>query len=72
MEVDHVLGTLSRDTLRIEQLLDGMLDFGFDPRITQLYKKLCHYYLQIDPRATISYVYAYRDLWDEEHCNNDR
>ncbi len=66
VEVERILSTQSRDTKRIEQLLDGMLDFGFDPRITQLYKKLCRYYFEIDSRATVSYVHAYRDLWDEE------
>jgi len=30
------------------------------------YKKLCRYYFEIDPRATTSYLYAYRDMWDEE------
>ncbi len=43
-----------------------MLDFGFDAAIVRLYKKLCRYYFKIDPRATASYIYAYRDMWDEE------
>ena len=47
-------------------LLDGMLDFGFDAAMVGLYKNLCRYYFEIDPKATASYVYAYRDMWDEE------
>jgi hypothetical protein len=65
-EVADVLRTQCRDPQRIEHLLDGMLDFGFDAAIVRLYKKLCRYYFEIDPRATASYVYAYRDMWDEE------
>jgi hypothetical protein len=65
-EVEDVLRTRCRDPRRIEHLLDGMLDFGFDAAMVRLYKKLCRYYFEIDPRATASYVYAYRDMWDEE------
>ena len=65
-EVTDVLRTQCRDPQRIEHLLDCMLDFGFDAAMVRLYKKLCRYYFEIDPRATASYVYAYRDMWDEE------
>jgi hypothetical protein len=65
-EVEDILRTQCRDPQCIEHLLDGMLDFGFDAAIVRLYKKLCRYYLEIDPMATASYVYAYRDMWDEE------
>ncbi len=57
--------TRCRDHQRIEHLLDGMLDFGFDAAMVRLYKKLCRYYFEIYPMATASYVYAYRDMWDE-------
>ena len=65
-EVVDILRTRCRDPRRIEHLLDGMLDFGFDAAMVRLYKKLCRYYFEIDPEATVSYVYAYRDMWDEE------
>ena len=66
LEVEDILRTQCRDSRRIERLLDGMLDFCFDPAMLCLYKKLCRYYFEIDPRATASYVYAYRDMWDDE------
>jgi len=65
-EVEDVLRTQSRDINRIEHLLDGILDFCFDPAMVRLYKKLCRYYFTIDPEATVSYVNAYREMWDEE------
>lgn len=64
--VEDILRTRCRDSRRIEHLLDGMLDFGFDTAMVRLYKKLCRYYFGIDPKATASYVYAYRDMWGEE------
>jgi len=65
-EVADILRTQCRDPRHIEHLLDGMLDFGFDAAMVGLYKNLCRYYFVIDPKATASYVYAYRDMWDEE------
>jgi hypothetical protein len=64
-EVDDVLRKKDSNPQRIEHLLDGMLDFCFDKDVLRLYKKLCRYYFKIDPEATASYVYAYREMWDE-------
>jgi len=66
LEVEGILRTQSRDPRQIERLLDGLLDFCFDPAMLRLYKKLCRYYFEIDPEATASYVYAYREMWDDE------
>ncbi|MBI4412404.1 MAG: hypothetical protein HY541_07975 [Deltaproteobacteria bacterium] len=65
IEVENILLTQSRDACRIQRLLDGILDFCFDPNLFGLYKKLCRYYYGIDPVATASYVYAYRDMWED-------
>lgn len=65
-EVENILRTQCRDPQHIEHLLDSMLDFCFDSAMVRLYKKLCRYYFEIDPMATASHVYAYRDMWDEE------
>ena len=65
-EVEAVIHEQSRDPKRIERLLDGILDFCFDPEMLRLYKKLCRYYFEIDPDATVSYVHSYRDMWDDD------
>ena len=65
-EVAAVIHRQSRDIQRIECLLDGILGFCFDPDMLLLFKKLCRHYYTIDPAATASYVYAYRDMWDSE------
>ena len=65
-EVEAILQEKCRDSQRIEYLLDGMLDFCFDGEMLCLYKKLCRYYYKINPVATVSYVHAYREIWDEE------
>ena len=64
--VETILRSRSRDARHIERTLDGLLDFcGHEPAL-QLYKKLCRYYLPINPAATADYIYAYRDMWDAE------
>lgn len=65
-EVETILKAQSCDSSRIERCLDGMLDFCFDDGMLALYKKLCRYYFDIDPEATVSYVHIYREMWDEE------
>jgi hypothetical protein len=69
--VEDVLQTQCRDPNRIEHLLDGILDFCFDSAMLQLYKKLCRYYFTINPEATMSYVNAYREMWDEEERRSE-
>lgn len=64
--VENILRTGSRDAQHIEHMLDRMLDFcGHEPML-ELYKRLCRHYWLIDPAATASYVYAYRDRWDSD------
>ncbi len=65
-EVDATISARSRDARHIERLLDGILDFGFDGAMTQLFKRLCRYYYTLDPAATASYVHSYRDMWDSD------
>lgn len=69
-EVETIIRVECRDPHRIEHLLDGILDFCFDPDMLGLYKTLCRYYFKIDPEATAFYVYAYRDMWDDEEDKN--
>jgi hypothetical protein len=71
-EVETILRNQCRDPQRIEHTLDGILVFCFDPDMLRLYKKLCRYYFEIDQAATVSYVYAYREMWDEKNFENQR
>lgn len=66
LEVEDIIASKNQDTNKIQLLLDYMLSFCFDDRVLLLYKKLCRYYLPIDPEGTVYYVNAYREMWDEE------
>lgn len=65
-EVHEIVGSRCCNKQKIEELLDRLLDYCFNEQILFLYRKLCRYYNQIDPAATVGYVNAYRDMWDCE------
>ncbi|PKL75690.1 MAG: hypothetical protein CVV27_14055 [Candidatus Melainabacteria bacterium HGW-Melainabacteria-1] len=69
-EVEALIQAKIRDPHHIERLLDGILDFCFDPAMLSLFKRLCRYYFKIDPVATASYVQSYREMWDEAESSN--
>jgi hypothetical protein len=64
-EVESIINYRVEDKRRIEALLDLILDFCFDKDILLIYKKLVRYYYGIDEDAAISYINAYRELYDE-------
>jgi len=64
--VETIIATSSRDVRHIEGTLDGLPDFcGYEPAL-HFYKKLCRYYLHIEPTATVQYIEAYREFWDSD------
>ena len=65
-EVDGIVRSGSHDAARIEQVLEGLLDFGDDETCLRLYKRLCRHYWTLDKTATAEYVMLYRELWDSE------
>ena len=73
VELNTIISGQIKDQKVIENLFDRMLDFANHDSVLMLYKKLCRYYLPINEQATVDYVYAYRDMWDndEEEVNDD-
>jgi endonuclease III len=64
--VQTIVSSRSQDVRRIEETLDRLLDHcGYEPAL-RLYKQLCRYYFTLDPAATVSYINAYREMWDSE------
>lgn len=64
--VDEIVRTHSRDVQRIEQTLDGLLDFCGDATVLELFQRLCRHYWAIDREATAFYIDAYRKQWDSD------
>ena len=64
--VDDIIVSNSKDEKHIELTLDRLLDFCYDDENLLLYKKLCRYYLTINPIATEDYVKFYFEIYGEE------
>lgn len=64
--VNSIVNTQNKDVNHISYTLDFMLDFCFDEKMLLLYRRLCRYLMEIDPQAAVTYVNAYREMWDEE------
>ena len=64
--VNSLIAEDCRDLGRIEQTLDGLLDFACHPDGVQLYRRLCRQLWVIDPASAASYAQSYRDLWDPD------
>ena len=64
--VDDIIIWNCKDENHIELTLDRLLDFCFDDENLLLYKKLCRYYLTINPIATEDYVKFYFEIYGEE------
>jgi hypothetical protein len=69
-EVERIIMTKSRDTKAIEHTLDALCEVAFDNEVLIQFKKLCCYYYNIDPVATVEYIQIYREMWDSEQENN--
>jgi len=62
--VDDIISSNCKDEKHIELTLDRLLDFCYDDENLLLYKKLCRYYLTINPKATQEYINFYREMYD--------
>ncbi|RXJ77886.1 hypothetical protein CRV03_02640 [Arcobacter sp. F155] len=64
--VNKIIISKVKDERHIEKILDGLLDFCFDEEILYLYKKLCRYYYELNPHATVDYINYYRKQYETE------
>jgi hypothetical protein len=64
--VEELISSKRKESNEIEHLLDRILDIASSDKGLLLYKRLCRYYWEIDKEATVFYVNAYRELWDDE------
>lgn len=65
-QVNAIVQNQSKDMKQIEGLLGSMLDFCLNDNMLLLFKKLCRYVYDIDPRIAYYYVNAYREMWDDD------
>ncbi len=64
--VQEIIESRNRDARLIEHNLDYLLDHACIPQGLAVFKSLCRYYWQLNPHATASYIFAYREMWDAD------
>jgi hypothetical protein len=64
--VDDLIASDCRDINRIQQILDGVLDFAGHPHGLTLFRRLCRHLWHLDRQAAVDYVQIYRACWDPE------
>ena len=70
-EIETIIRTRCRDCSRIEQALDGLLGFCYEESMVDLFRTLCRHYFELNPQATVDYVHAYRDMWDNKDVSDE-
>lgn len=63
-EINHIIQTQDINKQDIESCLDRLLDFAFHPKVLELFKQLCRYYIAIDSDATREYVHFYKEMYE--------
>lgn len=66
-QVEDLIKTQTKDGNTIERHLDYLLDHCGNEKVLKLFKKLCRYYWDIDPRATTDYILIYKEHWEDDH-----
>ena len=64
--VDSIIQRKSKDEKEIQHVLNYMLDFADNEKILSSYRKLCRYYLDINPQATAEYIQSYKEIYDTD------
>lgn len=47
----------------LEHILDYLLDFTYDDKILELFKRVCKHYLLIYPKTIQFYINSYKEMW---------
>jgi len=59
-----IAGTIAHER-EIEKLLDGILDYGWDKKYRELFKKLCRYLYRKYPHMSVDYVRIFSSMYGE-------
>ena len=64
--VSAVLNGKITNENEMEEIMDGLLDYGDDERFLSLYKKICRYIYYEHPKLVGEHVNLYRMIFEEK------
>ena len=68
---EQIINNKSQNINEIEHALDALCEVAFDDEVLVIFKKLCRYYYDIDPQATVEQIRFYREMWDNNEKKED-
>ena len=68
-EAEFVIENNIKDEIRIERILDNLLELCEDEKALLLYRKVCRYYYSINPIAIVDYINFYKEWYDQDTLN---
>jgi len=72
-EIENIINNKIKGERYIERMFDEMLEilsFYETEETLQLYKKLCRYYYEINPEATVDYIKIYKEMTEPDESND--
>ena len=65
-EINFIIKNNIKDKNRIERAIDEILEFLENDEALLLFRRICSYYIKINPEATLHYINFYIEEYDPE------
>ena len=65
-EINFIINNNIKDANRIEGAIDEILEFLEDEEALVLFRKICNYYIILNPQATLHYINYYIKEYDPQ------
>ena len=65
-EINFIIKNNIKDDNRIERAIDEILEFLDDEEALLLFRKICSYYIELNPKATLYYINYYIEEYDPQ------
>lgn len=65
-EINFIIKNNIKDVNRIERAIDEILEFLEDEEALLLFRRICSYYVKINPQATLDYINYYIKEYDPQ------
>lgn len=65
-EINFIIKNNIKDINRIERAIDEILEFLEDEEALLLFRRICSYYMKINPQATLHYINYYIKEYDPQ------
>ena len=63
---NYIIKNNIKDVNRIERAIDEILEFLDDEEALLLFRKICSYYIKLNPKATLYYINYYIEEYDPQ------